>query len=182
LAIAADSVQEFGWRKENRIPNFPIQQGAFGTYNRVALPFENSITLTKGGTLTDRTAFLQAVDAVIAQANIALYTIRTPEKSYANVSCTRAEVARRGTGNAFYFDVELFFIEINEVAAQYSTTSTASTPVTPTNNASVPSAVPTVNRGLNYPQTPSTSTVTLANDALFNNPSVTESLVGSGPF
>ncbi len=149
--VAPDSFMEFGWRKENRVPNFPIQQGQFGTYNRVGLPFESSVTLVKGGDLPSRTAFLQQVDALIAQANINLYTIRTPEKSYVNVTVNRAELSRRGKDGAYWFDVELYFIEVSQIAAQYSTVQT------PTNNASVPSALPTVNQGLNNPQTPTTA-------------------------
>ena len=87
LAVNADSVAGFDWRRENRIPNFPIQSGQFGTYNRVGLPSETSVTLTKGGTLAERTAFLQEIDLLIDQQNIDLYTIRTPERTYANVSC-----------------------------------------------------------------------------------------------
>lgn len=149
LAVAADSVMDFGWRKENRIPNFPIQQGQFGTYNRVGLPFETSIVMSKGGSLSDRTAFLQQIDTIVAQQNISLYTVRTPEKSYVNVSVTRAELSRRGKDHAYFFDVEVYFIEINQVAAQYSTVQT------PTNNAREPSATPATNQGLNNAQVPS---------------------------
>lgn len=151
LVVEPDSIMDFGWRKENRIGNFPIQQGQFGTYNRVGLPFESSVTLTKGGDLASRSAFLQQIDVLVAQQNINLYTIRTPEKSYVDVSVTRAELSRRGKDNAFFFDVELYFIEIDQVAAQYSTATT------PTNNAQPPSAVPPVNQGLNNPQVPTTA-------------------------
>lgn len=148
LVVDADSVDTFGWRKENRMPNYPIQEGAFGTFNRVGLPNETSVVLTKGGSLSDRTAFLQQIDILTDQQNIQLYTIRTPERSYFNVSCGRGEMARRKSANAFYFDVELYFIEIAPVAAQYSTVAT------PTNNAKEPSAVPAINKGLNNPQLP----------------------------
>jgi hypothetical protein len=157
LVVAADSVQDFGWRKENRIPNFPIQQGQFATYNRVGLPSETSIVMSKGGSLFDRTSFLQQIDAIVAQQNIELYTVRTPEKSYFNVSVTRAELSRRGTANAYYFDVEVYFIEIGASVAQYSTTVS-----TATSNASAPSAIPPVNQGLNQPQTPTGSLSNLA--------------------
>jgi hypothetical protein len=155
LAVNADSVQGFDWRKENRIPNFPVQAGQFGTYNRVGLPSEESVILSKGSAngegLAARTRFLQEIDAIVAQSNISLYTIRTPEKSYVNVSVTRAEMSRRGVGNANYIDVELYFIEIVQVAAQYSTTTA------PTPNAREPSALPVTNQGLNNPQTPTTA-------------------------
>jgi hypothetical protein len=155
LVINADSVQGFDWRKENRVPNFPIQQGQFSTYNRVGLPNETSVILSKGSAngdgLAERIKFLQQVDAVIDQKNINLYTIRTPEKSYVNVSATRAELSRRGVGSANYIDVELFFTEIPSGVAQYSTTSGA-TPA-----AREPSALPATNQGLNNPQTPTTA-------------------------
>jgi len=163
--IAPDSVMDFGWRKENRVGNFPVQQGQFATYNRVGLPFESSVTLVKGGDLASRTQFLQQVDIVIAQQNIELYTIRTPEKSYIDVTATRAELARRGKDGAFWFDVELYFIEVNQVAAQYSTVAT------PTSNASVPSAVPPVNQGLNNPQVPTSAVQQSALQAITPPPS-----------
>lgn len=156
LVVNADSVMDFGWRKENRISNFPIQQGQFGTYNRVGLPNETSVVLTKGGSLSERSTFLQQIDAVVDQRNINLYTIRTPEKSYVNASCNRAELSRRGKDNAYYFDVEIYFIEIAQIAAQYSTT------VAPTPNAREPSALPVTNQGLNNPTVPTGSLSHLA--------------------
>lgn len=161
LVVQADSVQDFGWRRENRIPNFPVQQGKFSTYNRVGLPSETSIVMSKGGDLTSRSIFLAQIDAIVNQQNIALYTVRTPEKSYPNVSVTRAELSRRGSGNAYYFDVEVYFIEIADEVAQYS-----STVGTPTNNASVPSAIPTTNQGLNNPTVPTTAVQKAAAAAL----------------
>lgn len=151
LVVTADSVMDFGWRKENRVPNFPVQQGQFATYNRVGLPNETSVVLTKGGSLLDRTIFLQQIDSIIDQKNISLYTVRTPEKSYLSVTCNRAELSRRGKDNAYYFDVEVFFTEVAAGNVQYSTTAA------PTNNASVPSAIPTTNQGLNNPTVPTTA-------------------------
>jgi hypothetical protein len=149
--VVPDSVVDFGWRAENRVPNFPVQAGQFSTYNRVGLPFESSVTLSKGGDLVARSVFLAQIDALVAQSNINLYTIRTPEKSYVDVTVTRAELSRRGKDNAYFFDVELYFVQVNQVDAQYSTA------VTPTADASEPSAVPPVNQGLNNPQTPTTA-------------------------
>jgi hypothetical protein len=150
--INADSVQDFGWRQEYRVSNYQIQRGAFASFNKVALPFESSVVLSKGGSLSARTTFLQQIDTVAA--SLALYKILTPEKTYLNVNVTRPELSRRGAENACFFDVELFFVQIAEVEQQYST----STPGAPsTANSSVPSAVPPINSGQNNPQTPSTA-------------------------
>lgn len=159
--INADSVQDFGWRQEYRVSNYQIQRGAFASYNKVALPFESSVVLSKGGSLSERTAFLQQIDTVAA--SLATYKILTPEKTYLNVNVTRPELSRRGPANACFFDVELFFVQIAEVEQQYST----STPNTPsTANSSVPSAVPPINSGQNNPQTPSTAVQSAARAAI----------------
>jgi hypothetical protein len=148
--VTPDSVADFGWRQELRVSNFPVQQGQFASYNRVFLPFESSIVLSKGGALSDRQTFLQQIDALIAPQNVQLYNIATPEKSYLDCTVTRAELSRRGKDNAFYFDVELFFVQVAQVQAQYSTSGT-----TPTANAQEPSAVPTANNGLSNASVPS---------------------------
>ena len=148
--VTPDSVMDFGWRQEYKVSNYPIQQGQFASYNKVRVPFESSVVMTKGGTLHDRNQFLQQIDHVAA--SLGLYTIVTPEKSYLNVNVTRAELSRRGSGNAYYFDVEMFFIQIIEITPQYSSTVAPSTV-----NSSVPSAAPAVNTGQSNAQTPSTA-------------------------
>lgn len=158
--LTADSVQDFGWRQEYRVSNFPVQQGEFASYNKVRLPFECSVVATKGGTLSQRNAFLRQVDDLAA--SLKLYTIVTPEKSYLNCNVTRTELARRGSGNAFWFDVELFFVQIIEVTSQYSATTGAPS----TANAQVASAIPTANSGLTNAATPSTAVQTAARQAI----------------
>ena len=148
--VVPDSVMDFGYRQEYKVSNYPVQQGQFATYNKVLLPYESSLVLTKGGNLASRTAFLQTIDALTSSLN--LYNIRTPEKTYTNVNCTRAELSRRGAGNATYFDVELFFIQVVEVTSQYSATS----------NASVPSALPPANNGNTTAVAPSSAVQTSA--------------------
>ncbi len=161
LVVDADSMMDFGWRQEYRISNYPIQRGAFASYNKVTLPFESSVVLSKGGSLSARTAFLQQIDAVAA--SLATYNIRTPEKTYSNVNVTRSELSRRGAANATIFDIELFFVQIAEVEQQYST----SPPGVPsTANSSVASAVPPINSGQNNPQTPSTAVQAAATAAI----------------
>ncbi len=160
--ITPDSVIDFGWRQEYRVSNFPVQQGQFASYNKVRLPFETSVTMTKGGTLAERTGFEQQIDDLVA--SLELYTILTPEKSYFNCNVMRAEITRRGASGAYFIDAELFFTEVVDVQAQYSSTSPITTP---TADASVPSAVPSVNQGLNNPSVPSTAVQQQADASLY---------------
>lgn len=144
LVIEPDSFLTFDNRNEFRVSDFPVQQGAFATYNKVASPFEVMLRLSKSGSLDSRTAFLNAIDSTLR--TLALFTILTPERSYTNVNLIRYEVTRRGKDGAYFLtDVDLYFREIRQVAAQYSTTQAA------TRNAQQPSATPPVNDGIVQP-------------------------------
>lgn len=174
--LTPDSIIDFSNRQEYRISDFPVQQGQFASYNKVRLPFDIAIKMTSGGTVSDRTQFLSEVDQVAASTD--LYMIVTPEKTYFGVNATHVEVTRRGKDGAFWLDdVEVHFRQIVQVTAQYSTTT-----IQPTENAQNPAAVPAINAGQVQPQVPSAATVTLADDTFFNNPAVTDALVGGGPF
>lgn len=143
--IVPDSILAFDNRNEYRVSDFPVQAGAFASYNKVASPFELVVRMSKGGTLEDRAVFLRQVAAV--NASLALYDVRTPERTYLNVNVIRHEVTRRGAQGAYFLtEVDLFFREIRQVAAQYSTTEAA------TRNAEEPSARPPVNQGIVQPE------------------------------
>lgn len=174
--LTPDSIIDFGNRQEYRVSDFPVQQGQFASYNKVTLPSEISIKMTSGGTVDDRTQFLNEVAQVAASTD--LYTVVTPEKTYIDYTATHFEVTRRGKDGAFWLDdVEMHFRQVIQVTAQYSTVTTQ-----PTENAQNPAAVPATNSGQVQPQTPAPATVQLADDTFFNNPAVTDALVGGGPF
>lgn len=138
--INPDSIIDFGYRNDYQISNFPVQQGQFASYNKVATPFEIQLRLTKGGSKADRVAFLQEVDAVVASTK--LFTVLTPEKEYMGLNLSRYEVSRRGVQGAFFLtDVDLFFIQIREVQPSYTSSSAA------TSNSSVDPALPPENQG-----------------------------------
>ena len=123
--VNPDSIREFSTRSEWRISNFPVQQGSF---------------MVKGGSIDERQQFESEIDALAA--SIALYTIITPEKSYLNCNVSRFEKTRRGARDAFFTVVDLFFVQIIQVNATYSTTA----------NASVPNALPNASLGTVVPQ------------------------------
>lgn len=140
LVVEADSVLDFGYRNEVDIPDFPIQDGGFANYNRVNLPFEASVRLSKGGSETDRYTFLNQIEAIMN--SLELYQIITPEHVYKDVNPIRFELIRRGAGGAYFLtEVDIFFREIRTVTAQYTQTSVI------TQDAQNPSAQTVENRG-----------------------------------
>lgn len=137
--LTPDSIREFDARAEWRISTYPIQQGGFAAYNKVALPPEFSIQMVMGGSVDARQAFEAQVDAV-AQS-ITLYQIVTPEQTYSSVNVSRVEKTRKGAAGAFFLMIDLFFMQIIQVTGNYSTTQ----------NAAQPSALPNASQGTVLP-------------------------------
>lgn len=138
--VSADSVLDFGYRNEVDIPDFQLQDGSFANYNRVNLPYEASVRLTKGGSEEDRRKFLDQIQTIME--SLELYQIITPERTYRNVNPVRFELIRRGASGAYFLtEVDLYFREIRTVTAQYTNTSTT------TQDARNPSAQSVDNRG-----------------------------------
>jgi hypothetical protein len=149
--VTPDSVLEFGYRNEFDVSDYPIQDGAFASYNKVANPFETSVRLSKGGSQADRQQFLAQIEQIMGTLD--MYYILTPEKTYNNINPYRYELTRRGANGAYFLtEVDLYFREIRTVTAQYTQTSTVTT------NAQQASAQPvqntgTVNGGTSTPNT-----------------------------
>lgn len=138
--ITPDSILDFGYHNEYEISDYPLEEGSFTNYNKVANPYEASVRMAKGGSESDRRAFLTQIDTVLASLD--LFYILTPEKTYVNVNLYRQEMTRRGAGGAFYLsEVDLYFKEVRTSTPQYTNTSTG------TQNAQDPSAQPVDNVG-----------------------------------
>lgn len=137
--INPDNVFAFSDRAEWRESDYPVQRGTFASFNKVAVPFEDMVRMTKGGSLSDRQQFLKSIDDIAGDTN--LYSVRTPEKTYLNMNILRRELLRRSSEGAYFLEVDIFFRNIIEQTPQYSSTAAD------TANAQNPSALPVVNQG-----------------------------------
>lgn len=138
--VSADSVLDFGYQNENDIPAYPVQDGSYASYNEVNLPPEASVRLSKGGSENDRREFLDQIHGLFS--TLQLYKIVTPERTYNNVRPLRFELTRKERKGAYFItDADIYFREIRNVTAQYTTTSVT------TQNARNSSALPVNNRG-----------------------------------
>lgn len=133
--------QDFGYSNEQTVSGFPVQAGSFANYNAVDNSFEVTLRLVKGGSEQERATFLSDCDYILH--SLSRYTILTPERTYTNCKVTRVNVQRQGAGGAHFLQsVDVTFLEIREVAAQYTTYATL------TQDAQDPAAQPTTNGGL----------------------------------
>jgi hypothetical protein len=139
--VKPDSFLEFGYRNESTISDYPVQDGGFASYDKVANPYETFVRMSKGGSKAERKIFIDSLDDIVDTLD--LYDILTPEKTFVGVNVLRYEINRRGNKDAYFFaEVDLYFREIRQVQATYATTSVV------TQHALDPSAAPVANDGV----------------------------------
>lgn len=153
--INPDNIYAFDSRAEWRLLDYQVQKGAFASFNKVIIPPEQVLRMTKGGSLAERTAFLKSIDRIAGDTNT--YVILTPEKTYPSVNIMRGpELMRRSSEGAYFLEVDIHFRSIIEVTPQYSTTAAN------TSNAANPPALPAVNQGNVQPQSAVSNSVQTA--------------------
>lgn len=160
--ITADSVFGFEYKKTWRIPNYPQEEGSFQSYNKVELPGEPRIVFTQAGSVADRTAFLQQVQAVCASLD--LYIAYTPEMQFPSVNPVDYSIMNRTSEQgATLLKVEVALEEVRVSATQQFTSS--STNASPTNTVQ-PSGQAQQNTGPVQLQTPTTSQLAAVQNSL----------------
>lgn len=154
LAIQADSILKVEHKATARITNAPQENGAFQSYNKVQAPNESRVQLTKGGSESDRAAFLDSVEA--AKQSLNLYDIVMPETSYLDSNITAYSLVRTARSGVTLLTVELVFEQVRQASAPVfsQTTGGAATTATPIAAPKNASGSDPVNAGTKQPITP----------------------------
>lgn len=122
-----DSVVAVEHSAEYRIADYPVEGGAFESYDKVATPFVTRVAVSKGGSVAEREQFLTACQALLESLDP--YNVVTPERTYLNVNVTRIGSTRNSSNGAGLIVVELVLQEIRQAAkAAYSTATPAEPP------------------------------------------------------
>lgn len=108
--INADSFVSIEYRNGSRLLDYPVEDGSFESYNKVANPFDAAVTFAKGGTQDERQAFLTAIDAL--NDSLDLVSVVTPEVSYDSVNLERYDYRRVRENGSHLLLVTLYFREI----------------------------------------------------------------------
>jgi hypothetical protein len=141
LAVEADSCVSFDFGQEFKTSTYPIEDGGFASYNKVATPFQPRVTLTKGGGPAERAAFQAQINAVIQ--SLALYTVVTPDAIYPSVSLVRQAFRRTSQNGVTLLSVDLWLEEIRIVAAAGFSNTQSPTSQDPQNGGAVTPSTPT---------------------------------------
>lgn len=113
-ALSPDSFVGIEYRNGSRLADYPMEQGAFETYNKVANPFDACVVMAMGGTVETRNDFLTTIEALCASLD--LFTITTPEKSYPSVNLERFDYRREQRNGSHMIVVSLYFREVRITA------------------------------------------------------------------
>ena len=137
----ADSVLSVEYSREFRISNYPVEQGGFASYDKVATPFEPRVVLAKGGTDDDRATFLKALDAACGSTD--LYDVVTPDTIYHNANLIRVDFKRTRESGVGLLTVDLHLMEVRLSAGTTFSNSKAPSGVDATSNGSTQPVAPT---------------------------------------
>ena len=130
VVLQADTVIAVDFRREFRISDYPIEQGAFASYDKVTLPYDvrvvfaigaSTLAIFTGGQAARRTAFLKALDA--ASESLNLYNVATPEVIINNVNLVRYSYTRGSDKSSSMIVVDVDFRWVRtSVTSQYTQT------------------------------------------------------------
>jgi hypothetical protein len=141
LVVEPDSFVSFEHSREWRISDFPVAPGAFASYNKVETPFEERITLAKGGTDQDRQTFLDALDT--ATDSINLYSVVTPGMTYVKVNVVGYDYRRQSSNGVTLLVAELRLRQVRESATSTFSNTVAPEGASAQNGGTVQSQTPT---------------------------------------
>lgn len=152
------SMIDWEYKQDWPISNYPQEQGAFQSYDKVTLPWDVRLKLAGGGATATRQAFLNTIFAISggtppgvplalpgSGTPLPLFDIVTPELSYPSCSCTHVDFARTAERGVTLIVVDMWFQQIA---------------VTSTNNfqnTQTPAVAGQLGTGNQQPQIPSTS-------------------------
>ena len=113
--IQPDSMVAVEIKETSKISTYPVENGGFAAYNKVAVPFQVRVTMTCGGAgALTRENFLKIVEAMKVSVN--LYTIITPFATYQNANLTEYSHRHTSTNGASLVVVEAMFEEVRQTA------------------------------------------------------------------
>lgn len=117
IALAVDSVVMFEYQREWTLSDYPLEKGAFETYNKVAKPFDTRLRVVKGGSVSDRQSFLDKLEEIAASLD--LYDVITPEANYLSVNIEKLGMTRTADKGVSLLtvDIGLRQVRVTAVAA-----------------------------------------------------------------
>lgn len=112
--ITPDTVVSFDYRQDWLISDYPLEEGAFESYDKVNTPFDARVRMATGGSLEARQEFLNALEAI--SSTLDLYDVATPEKIYTSVNVGHVDYSRASTNGVGILNADIWLRQIRVTA------------------------------------------------------------------
>ena len=109
--LVSDAVGGVEYTREYAISDYPQEQGAFESYNKVQIPFQAKVTLLSSLT---REQLLSTLESIVYSLN--LVAVVTPEVSYPSANLTRYSLRRTARNGVTLIAVDLWCEEVRQDA------------------------------------------------------------------
>jgi len=110
-ALTPDTFLGVDFKNGSNVPTYPIEDGGFGTYNKINTPYDCKVKMAIGGDEFTRTQFLDACATMLD--SIDFYSVVTPERTYLNATLQNYAYRRETrNGGTSMLIVDLWFLEI----------------------------------------------------------------------
>lgn len=119
-ALDFTSFVSFKVQAASTVSTFPVEQGAFATYNKSRHPDKFTVRLALNGTQARRDSFLASLQ--VLQRSTDLVDVLTPDHVYRNATMVSYDYARDKNNGWGRVVVDLHFEEVRIVALQYAST------------------------------------------------------------
>lgn len=110
--LEVDSVLSIEYLNDSRVPDYPLEKGSFAAYNKVSQPYLIRVSLAKGGSVDDRSEFINKIEQI--RESLDLYVLSTPEKAYLNGNVTSISWRREQRNGANLIIIDAHIQEIRE--------------------------------------------------------------------
>lgn len=121
--IIADTVVSVEYKRDFSISDYPLEQGAFETYDKVELPFDVHVKFASGGSPAARQEMIDSIEGILGDLNF--YDIVTPDAVYTSVNILHHDYRRTATNGLGMVVSEVWGRQVR-VSAQTAFTATQS--------------------------------------------------------
>lgn len=121
LALEPDTILAIDYRDSAMIAKYPLEKGAFASYNKVEMPYDVRVVMAKGGSEKDRRDFWEALQAL--RGTLDTYSIVMPDLTILDLNIVHRDLSRQQRQGANMLEVEIGFQQVRITGqAQYSKT------------------------------------------------------------
>ena len=114
--FSVDTFLDLKYNHDSKVSDFPVELGAFTSYNKVLDPSKAKIRLAVGGQ-AGMSTLMGVLETEVAAAN--LYSIYTPEAIYTSMAFEKFGYPREQSKGANMLVVDLEFVQIRQVSPSY---------------------------------------------------------------